>query len=360
MTLEIVRHRLNNQLLSQTNLIQPGQVVEWLGAVQSQDYAGAKWALGQRMKGAIDTAIDEAFNQGKILRTHILRPTWHFVTPEDIRWMLALTAPRVHAGNAFMYRQLELNNTIIKKSYTILEKALQGNKNLTRPELASAFEKAGIIAEGQRLGYFMMSAELDRIICSGPRRGRQFTYALLEERAPKVRMLSQDEALAELTQRYFSTRGPATLQDFTWWSGLTMADARKGIEMVKPLFTNEVIDGKTYWYDNSGSPAKEKSPTTHLLPNYDEYFISFKDRSAIGEVIRQSNLDGNNPAFLAHIIIINGQIVGGWRRTLKKDAAIIELNLITKLTKAENQAMMVAIEQYGKFLGLLVEVTNAA
>src|SRR5215216_1744383 len=250
MTLNIVEHRLHNQLLSQTKLTHPNQVVASLGAVQSQDYAGAKWALALRMEGLPDAAIDTAFNEGKILRTHILRPTWHFVTPEDIRWMLMLSAPRVHVGNAFMYRQLELDKAIIKKGYAVLEKALEGSQYLTRTELGSIFEKAGILAEGQRLAYLMMSAELDGIICSGPRRGKQFTYALLEERAPKVRVLDPDEALAEFTKRYFSTRGPATLHDFTWWSGLTMADAKKGLELVKPRFEGEVIDGKTYWFEN--------------------------------------------------------------------------------------------------------------
>jgi len=360
MALDIVRHRLHNQLLSQTELSQPGQVVTCLGAVQSQDYAGAKWAIAQRTTGLTDSLIDTAFNAGKILRTHLMRPTWHFVTPEDIRWMLALTAPRVHAGNGFMYRQLELDRATIRKSYTALEEALQGNKNLTRTELALEFEKAGIIAQGQRLSYFMMSAELDGIICSGPRRGKQFTYVLLEERAPRVRKLSRDEALAELARRYFSTRGPATLQDFTWWSGLTMADANKAIEMVKFQFGREVIGKKHYWYDSSVSPAKEKSPTAHLLPNYDEYFIGFKDRSAIGKIIRQLNLDPNNPAFIAHIIIIDGQIAGGWRRTLKRDAVIVKLNLLTHLTKTENQAVMAAVEQYGEFLGLPIEIMNAA
>src|SRR5512139_384836 len=244
MTLDIVRHRLHNQFLSQTNCTSPAQVVEQLGAVQSQDYAGAKWALAQRLKDpATDVAIDKAFNEGKILRTHVMRPTWHFVAPGDIRWLLMLTGPRVHVGSAFMYRKLELDQAIVKKSYRVLEKALQGNKQLTRAELGIAFEKAGILAEGQRLGYFMMSAELDGIICSGARRGKQFTYALLEERAPQVKPLKRDEALAELVRRYFTTRGPATLHDFTWWSGLTMAEAKEGIESVKSQFVSEEIEG---------------------------------------------------------------------------------------------------------------------
>ena len=357
MTLDIPRYRLRNQFLSQTDFTEPDQVVAALGAVQAQDYGGAKWALSQRLKHATtDAAMDAAFNEGKILRTHVLRPTWHFVAPQDIRWILMLSAPRVHVMNGFMYRQQGLDRTTIKKSYVVLEKALQGNQQLTRTELGSVLTRAGIKnAESIRLGYFMMSAELDGIICSGGRKGKQFTYTLLEERAPKVKALTRGEALTELTRRYFATRGPATLHDFTWWSGLTMADARQGIESTKPQFTSEVIDGKTYWFDPSVSPAREKSPAAHLLPNYDEYFIGFKDRSAIGKVAKQAGIRSDDPSFLAHVIVLDGQLVGGWRRTLKNDAVQVEFLLITKLTKAQEQAVERAVNQYGAFLGLPVE-----
>jgi len=357
---DIARLRLHNQRLSTTTFKNPGDVVGWFGAVQSQDYAGAKWALGQRIQNATDAAIDRSFNEGKILRTHILRPTWHFVTPADIRWMLMLTAPRVHAANAYMYRQLELDKVTLKKSNAALERALLGGRQLTRTELAAAFKKAGIVADGLRLGYFMMYAELEGLICSGARRGKQFTYALLEERVPQVNTLNRDEALAELTRRYFRSRGPATLQDFVWWSGLTMADAKNGIEMVKSQFVNEVLEGQTYWFANSGSraPFREKSPKAYLLPNYDEYFIGFKDRSAIGEVARRSNLPENSPSLLAHSIILDSQVVGGWKRTLKKNVVIIELNLITDLTKAEKRAVAEAANWYGKFLDLRVELAE--
>jgi hypothetical protein len=356
MALDILQQRLHNQSLSQTEFTQPGQIVAWLGAVQAQDYAGAKWALGLRMNGATDVALDKAFNEGKILRTHILRPTWHFVAPQDIRWMLSLSGPRVHAVNGFMYRQQELDRTIIKKSYAVLEKALQGQKYLTRPELGSALEQAGIKnARGIRLGYFMMSAELDGIICSGPRRGKQFTYAMLEERAPQANALRREEALVELTRRYFATRGPATLNDFTWWSGLTMADAQEGIEALKSQFVGEIIDGKTYWFDSSVSPVKEKSPTAHLLPNYDEYFIGFKDRSAIGKVARQAGIKSEDPAFLAHVIILDGQLVGGWRRTFRKQSVQLEYVLIAELTMPQMRAVDRAASKYGEFLQLRVE-----
>ena len=356
MALDIIRYRLHNQLLSQTKYTQPGQVVEQLGAVQSQDYAGAKWALAQRVKDVTtDAAIDKDFNEGKILRTHVMRPTWHFVAPADIRWLLMLTAPRVQAGNAFMYRKLELDKAIIRKSYTVLEKALQGNKQLTRSELGSAFKKAGIAAEGQRLGYFMMSAELDGVICSGARQGRQFTYALLEERVPRVKPLKRDEALAELVRRYFTARGPATLQDFTWWSGLTMADAKKGIELIKSQFVSKMLDDQSYWFADSTSPVHEKSPTAHLLPNYDEYFIGFKDRSAIGKLVSPLHPEENSVALNAHIIIMDGQIVGGWRRTLSKHAVILERKLLTELTRSEERALAREADRYSEFLQLPVE-----
>ena len=356
MSLDIVRYRLYNQFLSQTDITEPAEVVKRLGAVQAQDYAGGKWALGLRMKGATDAGLDRAFNEGKILRTHILRPTWHFVAPQDIRWMLSLSAPRVHMVNGFMYRQQGLDKEIIHKSYKVLENVLQGNKQLTRTELGSAFEKAGIKnAEGIRLSYFMMSAELDGIICSGARKGKQFTYALLEERVPAVKALGREEALAELTRRYFATRGPATLHDFTWWSGLTMTEAKEGIESVKSQFVSEEIDDRTYWFDSSISPVKEKSPTAHLLPNYDEYFIGFKDRSAIGAAVRQAGIIGDDSAFLAHVIVLDGQLVGGWKRTLKKNAVQVEMTLVIDLTKAQERAVEEAASRYGEFLQLRVQ-----
>ena len=356
MTLDIVRHRLHNQLLSQTRFAQSSQVVAWLGAVQAQDYAGARWAIGLRTKGLADQDVDRAFADGSILRTHLLRPTWHFVTPEDIRWLLALTGPRVHGLNAFMYRKLDVDKSTIKKSYAVLEKSLRDHRYLTREELGIALTQVGIHAAGQRLAYIVMSAELDGVICSGPRKGKQFTYALLEERVPLARELTHDQSLAELVTRYFQSHGPATLQDFCVWSGLTMADAKKGIETVKSQFLSEKIADQIYWFPEIESPMKMKSPTSHLLPNYDEYFIGFKDRSAIAQVSSRAGITGDDPALLANIIILDGQVVGGWRRTLKKDKVLLEASLITKLTHVERQAIDRAAEAYGEFLELAISV----
>jgi hypothetical protein len=352
-SLDIVHRRLFNQRLVGTAYEKPDEVVRWLGAVQAQEYAGAKWALALRMKGISDAALDQAFADGTILRTHVLRPTWHFVTPADIRWLLELTAPRVNAVNALYYRRLELDDALFAQSNAVLAKALQGGKQLTRSELASMLQRAGIItATGDRLRltYLVMRAELDRVICSGALRGKQHTYALLDERAPQAEIFERDEALATLTRRYFTSHGPATLRDYTSWSGLSTSDARLGIEMVKSELVEEAIDGKAYWLSANTPTRKKASPIAHLLPAYDEYTVAYKDRSAILDpqyVERATYGIGN-------VIVLDGQIVGTWKRTFEKDTVVVTLDAFTSLTEAENQAVAAAAQQYGAFLDMPV------
>jgi DNA glycosylase AlkZ-like len=350
-----IRHlRLHNQRLSTTTFKNPADAVGWLGAVQSQDYAGAKWALGQRIKDATDAAIEQAFNEGAILRTHVMRPTWHFVKPEDIRWMLALTAPRINSLSAHYFRTLELDNAIFKRSNTVLTKALQGGKQLTRAELTFLLQKNGIASDDLlRFTYLIVRAELDGIVCSGARRGKQFTYALLDERAPHTRNLEQDEALAELAKRYFVSHGPATLQDFVWWSGLRVADARKGLDLIKSQLINEVENGQTYWFADS-TPTRTPSPIVHLLPDYDEYTVGYTDRSAIFDHSHTNKLDSRGSELAQYTIVLDGRIAGTWKRILKKSEVLIELAPFRDLTKAEDRVITDAVERYGKFLGLPV------
>lgn len=322
--------------------------MKWLGALQSQDYAGAKWALGLRLRAGTDNDIEQAFTDGSILRTHLMRPTWHFVTPADIRWMLALTAPRVNAISAYYYRKLELDQKLQTRSNDAIAAALQGGRQLTREELGRVLQHAGIVTTGSlRLGYIMLRAELDGIVCSGPRRGKQFTYALLDERVTKTRTLERDEALAELVKRYFVSHGPATVQDFVWWSGLTTADARNGLEMVNAQLAHSVIDSRTYWFSKAQRPRKVTSPKAYLLPNYDEY-ISYKDRSAVFDMAHLGDL------IFSHLMVINGRIAGTWKRTLKKKSVMIETSSFTSLTVTERHVVAEAANRYGDFLVLPV------
>jgi Winged helix DNA-binding domain len=348
--LKIAYQRLHNQLITQQKFEKADDVVKWLCAVQAQDYAAAKWALGLRMPNATDDIIEQAFTEGTILRTHVMRPTWHFISPVDIRWMLALTAPRIIAASAYYYRTLGLDDTAFSHSNAVLAKALQGGKQLTRAELASLLQRAGIVTDDlQRFTYIMMRAELDGIICSGARRGKQFTYALLGERAPQARMLDRDEALAELASRYFTSHGPATLQDFVWWSGLTVADAKAGLEMVTSQLIHEVIDGHIYWRSISMPPANDLSQSVYLLPNFDEYTVGYTDRSAIFDMADAEKFD--NPGnVLNPTIILNGLVVGTWKRTLKKDSILLTPTLFTTLNEAETRALVVSAERYSIFL----------
>ncbi len=356
--LDIAHQRLHNQLITQRTFEKPGDVVQWLGAVQAQDYAAAKWAVGLRLQGVTSDDIEQACAGGAILRTHLMRPTWHFVSPADIRWMLALTAPRVNAANATWYRKLELDDAVFTRSNTVLAKALQGGEQLTRPELVSVLQQGGIATdELLRFTYIMMRAELDGIVCSGARRGKQFTYALLDERAPQARTFDRDEALAEFARRYFTGHGPATLQDFVWWSGLTVADARAGLEMVTSQLMYEVVDGQTYWLSQYAPLAKDISQAAYLLPNFDEYIVGYTDRSAVFDASRTKKLDPRGNILFSHTMVLDGRVVGTWKRTMKKDAVIITPSLFTPLNEAETRAFAAAANRYGAFLAMSVNAT---
>jgi hypothetical protein len=338
-------HRLHNQRLAGPGLDDPAAIVAWLGAVQSQDYTGAKWGIAQRGRSITDRAIDEAFDGGRILRTHIMRPTWHFVSPDDIRWIHSLTAPRVHAANGSMYRTLELDAKTLTRSRRTIERALTKEEALTRAELQIALHRAGIEAEGHRLAYVVMAAELEQLICSGPRRGKQFTYALVDRRAPRARRLGRDEALLELTRRYFTSHGPATVRDFSWWSGLTMKEARQGVETAKPFLTSETVQDRTYWFVAPVARHATRPEAAFLLPNYDECLIAYKDR---GSVIERASGPPLRDFYNHHVLIVD-RVVGSWKH-IEKKAESIEVHVHRPLTPAESRAITAAGRAYSAFV----------
>jgi hypothetical protein len=346
--LEIVQRRLRNQRLTRSEFRKPADVVAWLGAVQAQEYSPAKWAIGLRAKGITDADVEQAFNTGGLLRTHFLRPTWHFVARPDIRWMLALSAPRLHAVNAYYYRKFEVDSHLTARSRVLLERALRDGHDRTRTELASTLRRAGIAADGIRLAYLMMHAELDAVICSGPRRGNQFTYALFEERVPPAPALKRNEALAELTRRYFSSRGPATVHDFVWWSGLTVREAKIGLEEAKPGLEEDRIDGRSYWFVESSAPRRSVAGSVYLLPTYDEFGIGYKDRSAVTSIPRPRGLGAAHE--FANLLLIGGQLAGRWKRTLKRTTMLIEVQAFRALNRNEERALATEAERQGRFM----------
>jgi hypothetical protein len=355
----IASRRLTTQRLVGEPLESVVDAVGWLGAVQSQDYPGAKWGLGQRSRGATDAEVDRLFDEGAILRTHVLRPTWHFVLPVDIRWMLELTAPRVKSRMALYDRRLEIDEELMKRSRAVIETSLLDGANMTRRELRVALEQAGIPTDNSRLANLLMHAELDAIVTSGAHRGRQMTYALLELRAPTAIRLDSDAALAELTRRYFTSHGPAQVQDFAWWSGLTMRDTRRGLEMAGSALVHEVIDGKSYWTSPDERRATGLGPVAHLLPDFDEYLVAYRDRSAAlerADRFRQAPLPPGDALMLG--LTVNGQVLGGWKLLNQGRRVILELRLLGRLDEQETLAVREGAAGLERFVGLSVEISG--
>jgi hypothetical protein len=341
----LVRRRLINQKLLQSGLRDPVDVVAWLGAAQSQDFPAAKWGLAQRSIGVTNEAIERAFNAGTILRTHVLRPTWHFVTPADIGWMLTLTAPRVQQFSSHGYRQFELDARTRSRARTIIARALDDGAQLTRAELGTALRRGGISASGPRLGVLTVDVEINKIMCSGPLRGLQHTYARFDLRVPQTRPLTREESLAMLVKRYFTSHGPATLRDFAWWSGLTMRDVKEGVALAKPDLTLERVDDLEYWMAPGDTPQRQTAVCAYLLPNYDEYLIAYKDRSLVGA----SELSAQE--VYTHQVVIDGQFLGTWKPIAAKGAVRLDVQLRRALTSPQERALRRAVAAYAAFVG---------
>jgi hypothetical protein len=349
---DIAQYRLYQQQIAKTRFKAPSQVVSWLGAMQAQDYAAAKWAIGLRLPDATDADIEQAIAAKTIIRTWPMRGTLHFVAPEDARWLLALLTPRIIAQTAGRYRQLELDNAIFARSKEVFAKALQGGKQLTRDEMQQLLEQANISPSGQRGYHILCRSAQDGLICFGPPRGKQQTFTLLDEWAPPAKQLERDEALAELARRYFTGHGPATIPDFVWWSGLTVTDARAGLELVKAQLSQETVNGQTYWMSPDRPVGADDGPATYLLPGFDEYLLGYKDRTAVLEAVHAQKVTPGNNGIFNPIIVIEGRVVGTWKRTFKKDTVVIETTPFTPLSHAQSQAITVAAQHYGRYAGM--------
>jgi hypothetical protein len=313
--------------------------------VQAQEYLPALWSLALRMRRPSPVALEQAFAEGRILRTHVLRATWHFVAPADIRWMLALSAPRLRRLLGSYDGALGIDRALIRRCQSAMVAALEGGRCLTRQELRAAMEQRRLRpGEGQRLAHLMMHAELDGLICSGPLRGRHQTYALLEERLPAAPAIARDQALAELARRYFSSHGPAQLQDFVWWAGLAVADARLAIDQARDQLASIVVEGQTHWY--APRPSRGTRRTAHLLPTYDEYLVAYKDRTAAAH----PRLGAGNPV-LAATVIVDGRIVGDWRRVARQGKPRAELALRAPLRPGDRSLVDTARARYEAFAG---------
>lgn len=347
---ELLKIRLANQQILSSQVSSPGDVVRWLGAVQAQDYIGSLWAIGCRLKKSKEKIIEKAIAEKDIVRTWPMRGTLHFVAPEDAKWMLQLLTPRVISRAQSEYRRSGLDKEIFNKSRKIITKALQGGKHLSRTEMYQVLENAKINTANTRGLHILGMLAQQGLICFGPRIGKQPGFVLLDEWITNHKSLAGDEAIAALSERYFTSHGPATIQDFCWWSGLTQAEAKRGLEIVKQQVVEEKINGQSFWM-SATMPVRIKTPGIYLLPPFDEYLVAYKDRSAALENLHSKQVFTVNGIF-SPVVIINGKITAIWKRTITKKDVRIELQAFQKFTPAQKEGIRKAAEKYGRFIDL--------
>lgn len=341
--------RIQNQQIASSCFNQIADLVSWMGAMQAQDYTMMKWAVGLRAPETINSVLEESVAKGEVLRTHLLRPTWHLVSSSDINWILELTAPHVRTQLKTRLKQLEVDESIISKAKTILEKELAGANHQSRDEIISLFEKEGILALDLRASHILMACELDGLICSGVPKAKKQTYALLDERSASKEKIAREEALFRLAERYFSSHGPATLHDFIWWSGLPIRDARKAIEMVKNKLDVIRSNGRDYLFLPSFSEPKEEKKTVFLMPAYDEFLISYCDRTDALETLHNKKAISSNGIFRP-TVVINGKVAGLWKKVAKKNAITVEYDFFRTIHPSEKKLIAEAEEKYLSFI----------
>lgn len=352
---ELGKLRLASQQIGGTKYSLAKDVLDWMGAMQAQDFAMAKWAIGIRFPNSTEPEINSAVDSGDILRTHILRPTWHFVTNNDIYWMLELTSPRIK--NSFISRNIQLGLTkeILRKSISTIEKSLSGGTQLTREELIQELGMAKIPTDENRASHIFAWAELEGLLCSGRVENGKPTYAILGERVQKRKAFNKDEALATLARKYFYSRSPAVLQDFVWWSGLTVSEGKYALGLVSHEFIAEKIDNQTYWLMTKVSIPKVQEREAYLLPAFDEFIISYKDRTTLlpNEIHKKAVSDNG---IFRPVILVHGQVKGTWKRTVNKERVSIVIEFFEHPNKETRNLIEEAAADYGRFLGKNIEM----
>jgi len=349
---EIILRRLSNQQIIRQEFSTPDQLLDWMLAMQAQDFSMAKWAMGLRLKGLTEVDMDKAFNEGSILRTHLLRPTWHFVCPADIRWLTRFTAPRIRRIMKSHFTKMEMDVKMLKKGNALLAKSLENKNFLDRNALKKIFNEAKLNTDDERMSFFLMEAELEEIICSGPRQGKQFTYALLDERAPNARQLEKKEALVEICRRYFLSRGPATIHDMAYWSGLTIKELQTGVDALGDEFKKVSSSNGMLIYNDTKAPAKMNATGSFLVPDYDEFGMSYRNRGAFqlrGEGKTDVKVEGNAAV---HFFVINGKFAGTWTKSVEKNGISAKAKPNAKLSATNDAKLKSAVQKYERFFRL--------
>ncbi len=350
--IEISNRRLYNQQISLAMFKSPEEVVAWMCAMQAQDYSMAKLAVGIRLPDSTELSVESALDSGRIIRTHLLRPTWHFVSAQDIYWLLDLTAGNIRSSMKSRHRQLGLAAAVVSKSSRVIEKMFAVSSVLTRKEIAEGLGNAKIDLSGNRLSHLLFLAELEGLICSGPLKKNEPGYSLLADRVPEGKKLSREEALAKLAGKYFNSHGPATLEDFIWWSGLKAREARHGLEAVKNDLIQEKNGGRVYFFYDPGYEKPENNNAVYLLPAYDEFVISYRDRTAALKLEDHKKAISSNGIFRP-VIVFDGKIIGIWKFSGNKTGLDLAAEYFEPPPQAVKNLVNEAKYRMCKFYGII-------
>ncbi|HSK47897.1 MAG TPA: winged helix DNA-binding domain-containing protein [Coriobacteriia bacterium] len=356
---ELLQMRLRAQLVHPHAPVTPGEVVRRMGAMQAQDLLGAKWAVGLRAGGCTDADVERALADKQMVRSWMMRGTLHFVAPEDLRWMLEVTAPKLFERVAARERQLQLSAEDFDRAGEAAVDGLQGGKALTRKEMFALFEAAGVSTDGQRGYHLLWHLAQQGLLCFGPMQGKQPTFVLLDEWVPPTEPLTREEALARFARRYFVGHGPATLKDFARWMGLPVGEARLGLQAIAGELRSESLDGTEYWFavqdgdSDDAAYAGDAEWGVYLLPAFDEYVIGYGDREPIFEESHDDyHAQVASNGWFSPVIVAGGRVVGMWKRTVTVKEVVVTPKLVRRVDKTEKKLLAEAVERYGAFLGL--------
>jgi hypothetical protein len=339
----------------------PKQVVGWHGAMQAQEYVEALWSVGQRATQSTAKDVERAVADGSIVRTHALRPTWHFLARDDARWIVALTGPRVQRQLAARYRDLGLDPPTLARSQRAILKALEGGTHLTRKQLAVELVRARIDIAGQRLPHMLMHAELDLAICSGARVGRDHTYAVFDDRVPDAKRMGDADAARALVERYLRSHGPSSVHDLRWWSGLRMAEVRSAIDDLDPMIEAITIGNHELWR-MPGSPPGSPAAVVTLLETFDEYVVGYTRTRFLGDPradVARAAWGGRDP--YRGPVLRSGRIVGRWRRRMTPASIGMEVRTYGSLGDSALRRLRTEVRRFGRFHGreVTLEVGSA-
>lgn len=347
----IAHRRLAGQRISATTWTRPEQVVAWLGAVQAQDYLGALWAIGLRLRRASERDVERALAERRIVRTWPMRGTLHFVAAHDARWMTELLAPRAAAAAAGRLRALGIDEPVLRRARRVLVRHLEGGRRLTRSAAYGLLQRAKIETDGARGLHVLWRLAHEGLICFGPRESKQHTFVLFDEWLPGAKRLPRGEALAELAHRYFAGHGPATVHDFAWWSGLTLADARLAVVLAGKRITEESADGTRQGSGPSFTSAPASRARAFLLPAFDEFLVGYTRRTAPSAVALAGQVNAGG-GIVHPVIVIDGQVVGTWKRRIQGPEVVVAVTPLSALSQARTEAVARAFRGYARFLGL--------